>query len=141
MLRVVKRLPEWTSDVGLLVLRVGIGLMMLLRHGWPKLASFSEIMDSFPDPLGVGSTMSLTLAVFGEAVCSVLIILGVATRFSALPFLITMLVAAFVVHGGDPWARKELALSYAVPALTLLLTGPGRFSVDAWLRRWWEHRK
>ncbi|MFK7991402.1 MAG: DoxX family protein, partial [Sandaracinaceae bacterium] len=90
---------------------------------------------------GVGCTASLTRAGFGEAVCSVSIILGLATRLSALPFLITMLVAAFIVHGDDPWARKELALVYAVPALTLLLTGPGRLSVDAWLGRWQQQKR
>jgi putative oxidoreductase len=48
-----------------------------------------------------------------------------------------MLVAAFVVHGDDPWSKKELALLYAIPFLTLGLTGPGRFSIDAW----WQKRR
>jgi putative oxidoreductase len=45
--------------------------------------------------------------------------------------LIFFAVAAFVQHGQDPFARKELALVYAVPLLALLFTGPGRYSLDA----------
>ena len=39
---------------------------MLYAHGWPKLASFSEKSGGFPDPLGIGSPASLTLAVFAD---------------------------------------------------------------------------
>jgi putative oxidoreductase len=39
-------------------------------------------------------------------------------------------VAAFVVHSGDPWAKKELALLFAIPYLTLLLAGGGRFALE-----------
>jgi putative oxidoreductase len=41
-----------------------------------------------------------------------------------------MLVAAFVVHGGDPWRDKELAIMYFVIYLVILVAGPGRFSID-----------
>jgi putative oxidoreductase len=129
------RLPAWAPDVGLLTLRAAVAAMMLHGHGLPKLLQFEEKLSRFADPLGIGSPASLSLAVFGEVVCSVLLLLGVATRFAAVPFLVTMLVAAFVVHADDPWARKELALLYAVPALTLVFTGPGRFSIDGLIER------
>ncbi|RZO51654.1 MAG: DoxX family protein [Sandaracinaceae bacterium] len=124
-------MPKLSLDVGLLVLRVTIGSMMLLGHGLPKLMTFGEKLHRFPDPIGVGSEASLTLAVFAEVVCAGLIAVGFATRLATIPLLVTMLVAALVIHGDDPWARKEFALLYAVPALTLLLTGPGKLSVDA----------
>jgi putative oxidoreductase len=41
-----------------------------------------------------------------------------------------MCVAAFVIHGSDPFSGKELALMYLVPFLTLVFTGAGRFSLD-----------
>jgi len=103
---------------------------MLLEHGWPKLAGFAEKMGSFPDPLGVGSTVSLSLAVFGEFFASLLLVLGLGTRAAAVPFVITMLVAAFIVHGDDPFGDKERALLYATAGLALLLTGAGRWSLD-----------
>ena len=42
----------------------------------------------------------------------------------------SMLVAFFIVHGGDPFRDQELAMMYAAPCLVLLLTGAGRFSLD-----------
>jgi putative oxidoreductase len=121
------------QSLGLLVLRVGVGAMMAAGHGWDKLLTFGARSGSFPDPLGVGSELSLALAVFAELLCSIFLVLGLATRFAAVPVLITMLTAAFFIHGDDPWAKKELALLYAVPFLTLLLAGGGRYSVDALL--------
>ncbi|HEY8430918.1 MAG TPA: DoxX family protein [Sandaracinaceae bacterium] len=127
--------PAWAPDLGLLVLRLSIGSMMLFGHGLPKLLDFSEKAATFADPLGVGSTTSLVLAIFGEVVASAFVIVGLGTRLAAVPFLITMLVAAFVVHAGDPWSRKELAVLFAVGALTLFFTGPGRFALDALFAR------
>ena len=53
----------------ILMLRIALGVQMLLGHGWGKLMSFSEKAATFPDPLGVGHTTSMALAVFGEVVC------------------------------------------------------------------------
>jgi putative oxidoreductase len=118
-----------------LLLRAGIGIAMALGHGWPKLQRLLGAAPvKFSDPFGLGAEVSLGLAVFGELACGLLIALGLFTRLAVLPFAFTMLVAIFVAHATDPWAKKELAFMYLVPALTLLLTGPGRFSLD-WLRR------
>jgi putative oxidoreductase len=46
-----------------------------------------------------------------------------------------MVGAAFVAHANDPFSKKELALAYALVALVLLVTGPGRYSIDARLER------
>ena len=122
---------SWTS-LGLLFLRVIAGGMMLFGHGWAKLVDFSQIAPKFPDPLGLGSTtFSLGLAVFAEVFCAAAVMLGVATRLAAIPLAMTMLVAAFAVHAGEPWAEKELAVLYAAPFLALVFTGPGKFSFDA----------
>ncbi|MCB0322772.1 MAG: DoxX family protein [Bdellovibrionales bacterium] len=123
------------QDAGLLVLRVGTGLLMLAGHGFGKLISFSEASATFPDPLGVGPVVSMALAIGAEFFCSLLIVVGLFTRFAAVPLLITMLVAALVVHADDPWQRKELAVVYLVPFVCLLLSGAGRFSLDAAMLR------
>ena len=52
----------------LLALRILFGVL-LLSHGIQKWTNFSVMSESFPDPLGVGSTLSLGLAVFGEVFC------------------------------------------------------------------------
>ena len=118
------------SDVGLLLLRLMFGGMML-THGVPKLLGFADKMDSFPDLLGMGSTVSLTLAVFAEVGCATLVALGAFTRLAVVPLVITMAVAAFIVHGDDPLGRKELALVYLGAYLAIGLLGAGRFSIDA----------
>jgi putative oxidoreductase len=105
--------------------------MMLFGHGWDKLAHFSEKAAMFPDPIGLGGATSLTLVTFAEFFCALAIILGLATRFAAIPLVVNMLVAALIFHGGDPWPKKELALLYATPFVTLLLAGGGKYSLDA----------
>jgi putative oxidoreductase len=116
---------------GLLLLRTSIGALMFYGHGWEKMTNFSAKAATFPDPLGLGSNLSLTLVVGAEFICPVLIFFGAMTRLAAIPLAIAMLVAAFVVHSADPWMKQEFALLYAIPAITLIFTGAGAWSMDA----------
>jgi putative oxidoreductase len=117
-------------NTALLILRVVIGILML-THGWGKMENlFSGEPIQFADPIGLGATASLVLAVFAEVLCSILLILGFATRFAAIPLLITMLVAAFIVHINDGFGRQEFALLYAVIYLSITLIGAGKYSLD-----------
>ncbi|MCB9365175.1 MAG: DoxX family protein [Flavobacteriales bacterium] len=117
-------------NIALLVLRVIIGIFML-THGWGKMETlFSGEPIQFADPLGLGATVSLVLTVFAEVFCSILLILGLGTRFAAIPLLITMLVAAFIIHANDGFGKQEFALLYGVIYLTILLIGAGRYSLD-----------
>lgn len=137
------------NSFGLLLLRLGFGGYML-THGWGKLQMLlAGNGDKFPDPIGLGNEVSLFAAVGAEFVCSILVMFGVFTRISAVPVAFTMIVAAFVIHGGDPWtmsegarlfkeklaesaSSKEAALLYAIPFLALIFTGGGHYSFDAW---------
>jgi putative oxidoreductase len=115
---------------GLLFLRVIAGAFMF-THGDGKLVRlFGEGPIKFSDPLGIGAVPSLALAVFAEVVCSVLVILGLATRLSVIPVIITMLVAAFIVHGSDPFGSRELPLLYASVFFFIAISGAGKFSFD-----------
>lgn len=118
------------TDLGLLVLRVMSGSMMLFAHGWGKIVSYPEKVSSWANPIGLGSEVTLTLAVLAEFFCSLAIIFGVGTRLAAIPLLCTMLVAALIVHVDDPWQKQEFALLYATIFLGLIFTGAGRFSFD-----------
>lgn len=122
-----------SADAALLILRLWLGLSMLLLHGWSKLAGFAEMAGKFPDPLGVGSRASLGLAVFGEVVCSVLLIFGLFHRLAALALASTMATAFFLVHQGVLTGSKsgELAFVYLAGFVALLVAGAGRFSIDA----------
>lgn len=118
------------TGVGLLLLRLLFGFGMAFGHGWGKMMTFSDKMDSFPDPLGIGSAASLVGAIFAEAVCGILVGLGLFTRLALIPLIFTMTIAAFVVLGNEPFSGKEMALLYMVPYVVLFLTGPGKYSVD-----------
>ncbi|WP_339704932.1 DoxX family protein [uncultured Kriegella sp.] len=117
------------KDIGLAVLRIAPSLL-LMTHGIPKFQNFINGNLEFGDPLGIGAAPSLFLAVIGEVVCPILIIIGYKTRWAAVPPAITMLVAAFVVHGSDPIATKEKALLFLTFFVVIILLGPGRYSVD-----------
>ncbi|MCK8479736.1 DoxX family protein [Psychroserpens algicola] len=116
------------TDLALLILRVGFGGFML-THGIPKLSMLSNPSD-FGDPIGVGPTISLILALIGEVLAPVLLIIGFKTKWAAIPAFITMFVAAFVIHAKDDLATKEHALLFFIAFLVLFLTGAGKYSID-----------
>lgn len=117
----------------LLLLRIVAGIFML-THGIGK---FEQLIGAspiqFPDPLNIGASTSLFLTVFSEVLCSLLLIFGLATRFSAFCLLFTMLVAAFIFHINEGFSKQELPLMYATMYLILLITGSGKISVDTLL--------
>ncbi len=118
-------------DILSLLLRLSIAGFML-THGLGKLnLLFSGTEIQFADPFGIGPTFSLALTVFSEVLCSILIGLGLATRLASIPLIITMLVAAFMIHEADPFAKKEFALLYLLIYLVIFVIGSRKFSLDA----------
>ncbi len=125
-----------STDIALLLIRLVFGFSMLYGHGWGKLERlFSGEPIDFSDPFGLGPVVSLALVVFAEALCSALLMLGWFTRWALLPLIVTMLVAIFYAHFGDPFGRWEKALLFLSVFISLLLTGPGWFSLDARYRK------
>lgn len=118
------------TDIVLFFVRIFIGFAML-SHGFPKLQQlFSGEEIQFYNFLGMGEKLSLIFAVFAEFVCSIFLILGLFTRFAVFFLIITMAVAGFVVHGSDPFQKREISLLYLSIYLLLFAFGPGRFSID-----------
>lgn len=122
------------QSAGLLVLRVGMGALLLFGHGWPKVAHFAEWAPNFANPIGVGPDVSLALVVLAEVVCAALVIVGLATRLACVPIVIFMSVAMFIQLAHKPWADRELAAVFLVPFLALLFAGGGKYSLDALIR-------
>lgn len=121
------------TDLALLILRLGTGAFMIIGHGWGKLTNYSARLQTFSDPLGIGSEVSLTLAVFAEFFCSIAVMLGFMTRLALIPLIVTMAVAFFLVHFSDPFTRQEKALLFLVSFIAMWLAGPGKYSLDAWI--------
>ncbi|MFT4177472.1 MAG: DoxX family protein [Luteolibacter sp.] len=124
------------ASLGLFVLRAGTGLMMLYGHGIPKIGKFETIKDGWlvPDffPLRYMSPpVSLVATIGAEVVAAAFLILGFSTRISAFVFSFAMVVAAFLAHGADPFAKKELALLYLLAGVVIIITGAGKYSLDS----------
>lgn len=117
-------------DFGLLLLRVFTAGFMIYGHGWPKVNRMLAGNFKFADPIGLGEELSFFLMIFAEVICSVLIIIGYMTRPALITLLFGMGVVAFVVHGGDPFLKKEHILLYLINFAVLIFTGPGKYSVD-----------
>jgi putative oxidoreductase len=127
------------KDVGLLALRLIAGTSLLLKHGLEKVSHFGMMAAHFPDPLHIGAAPTLVIAMIGDFVCSILVVLGLATRWAAAWALLNILAAwAFVHHfmffgrGSD---HGELIVLYLGALLTLVVAGPGRYSVDGLISR------
>lgn len=120
------------SDVGLLVLRVFTGVL-LIHHGYEKLANIDNFADAFVRPLGLPFPITLSyLAAFSEVGGSWLLITGLFTRFGALAILGTMSVAIYhaVSTSGFNIYLLELLGLYFASVAAILAVGPGNFSVD-----------
>ena len=117
-------------STAMLLLRLSIGFLMMW-HGYDKLLHFSKIHNQFLNFMGLGSTFSLTLVIFAEFFCSLFLVLGLFTRLSAIPLIITMCVALFKVHQGDFFGKGEIDALYLISYMVLLFLGPGRVSVDS----------
>lgn len=119
------------TDFVLLLLRIVSGGLMLALHGYPKVQKLiAGAPYEFADPIGLGTTISFLLVLFAEAVCSILLILGLATRFAAIPLIVAMSVVIFVVHWHEGIGAIELPLMYLVTFITIVITGAGRYSLD-----------
>lgn len=126
---------ELLLDTLILIIRLFVGFSML-THGFPKLQKLiANDQIEFINFLGLGSALTLVIVVFAEFFCSVLIILGLLSRFAVVPLMVTMLIAFFVVHGADAYADKELSLVYFFFYLSLLILGSGKFSLDYLMAR------
>ncbi len=113
----------------LLIARIVFG-GLFLAHGIQKLMDYGQLSTIFPDPLGVGSEISLMLAIFAELFCSLAFICGFLYRLAMLPMIFTMGMAFFKIHAADPFAVKELALVYLMIFILMYITGPGKYALD-----------
>ena len=127
------------TDIGLLILRIGIGIMFVL-HGYPKIQGGIKTwtwlgtngmgaigIDIFPIFWGF-------MAAFSEFFGAILFALGIYTRICALSLFLTMFVAsAFHYVSGDsifPSHSVELAIVF----LGVFFAGGGQYSIDKILK-------
>ena len=112
----------------ILILRLFFGVMFFI-HGLGKMMNFSELSLTYPSVFGLGSYMTLMLAVFTEFCCSLFLIAGLLFRIMLLPMIVAMAVAFFDIHDGF-LPEGELSLIYLIVFCLLYFVGPGKFSID-----------
>jgi putative oxidoreductase len=126
---------DGSINTALLLIRIGIGALMLV-HGLPKMANlFSEGPVQFASVFGLSAEISLGMAVFAEVLCSIFLIVGFGTRLATIPLIVTMLVAVFYIHAVDSFNKQELGIHYLLAYVLLLITGAGKYSLDHLLQR------
>ena len=131
--------PDPTSPrthYALLFLRAVAGTAYM-HHGWSKIQNPLGWMG----PEATMPPILQSLAAISEFFGGLCWILGLLTPVASLGIFSTMVVAVHrhAIVRGDPFVGRggsyELALVYAAVAVLLMLAGPGRFSIDAWIAR------
>ena len=115
-------------NIGLLFFRACIGLTMAFAHGMGKVPPSTQFMG-FVSSMGMPGFMAWGAAL-AEFLGGILIAAGLMTRINSLFLGITMMVAAFMAHGADPFAKQEKALIYLVCCIFIFIAGPGKLSLD-----------
>jgi len=134
MKKLIFSTSSYFHDFSLAFLRISSALLML-THGWPKIANFSTYLTKFSDPIGLGSALSLQMAIFAEFFCTIFLAAGFLTRISLIPLIVTMSVAAFIAHADDSFGSKEKPLLFLLIFIFLFFAGPGKYSVDGLLKK------
>lgn len=128
-------------DLGLLIIRLIIGILMAF-YGYEKLSHFNEMAASDfwaknISFLGMSGKIPLALTIFAEFVCSLLLIIGLFSRFALLVLLFCMAYIFLVVFPlsildkGDNGYQFNDAFVYFIIYLGLFFTGVGKYSLDA----------
>lgn len=123
-------------DVGILILRAGIGIMMVF-HGWPKLAGGQVAWEK------VGGAMAFLgisfwpvfwgfLAAMSETIGGALLAVGFLTRWAALAMTFTMVVATMMMYHVNKGSFIEWShpAEIGIVCLALFVIGAGKYSVD-----------
>ena len=130
-------------DTGLLIIRLGVGLMFFFVHGGPKLLAGPDMWEQ------IGGAMSVVgisfapvvwgfLAAVSEGVGGLLLALGLFARPAAFLMTVTMAVASTMhLTHGDGVQTASHAIELGFVFLGLIVTGPGRYGVD---QQWFGKR-
>ena len=123
-------------DLGILILRAGIGVMMVL-HGWPKLAGGQQAWEKLGgsmEHLGISLWPVLWgfLAAMTETLGGALIAAGFLTRWGAIFLTFNMAVATVTMYhvGHGAFSEWSHPAEIGIVFLSLIIIGAGKFSVD-----------
>jgi putative oxidoreductase len=92
--------------------------------------SFASRSSGFSDPYHIGSSTSMALIIFAEFFCGALVVLGLLTRLACIPLIIGMGTVVFMINHGNLTGKNETPVLFLGCFIALLITGPGKASID-----------
>lgn len=159
MIKLIRTLLNWINRsgqwLGFLGLRILLG-WEFFESGQEKFQGenwFADIHDKFPYPFSLlPVNIGWSMATWFELIGGVALVIGLGTRFFAAALFVLTIVAIAAVHWPAEWhTLGELAQGYAITddghgnfklpviflamLLPLILSGPGKLSLDAWIAR------
>jgi putative oxidoreductase len=159
MMQFASRLLALLDGAGAWLAPLGLRLILAWEYfesGLEKFRGknwFADIREQFPFPFNLVPTeLSWQMATWFELAGGIALLIGLGTRFFSASLFVLTIVAIGAVHWPAEWhTLAELAQGYAltdkgqgnyklpliflVMLLPLILTGPGRLSLDAWIAR------
>lgn len=134
LLGILDKIGAWIAPLGL--------RLVLAREFWlagvAKLSAdnrFAGLQDRFPFPFDLLPVdLSWQLVTWLELIAPIALVLGLGTRLSALSLALLTLLSMAVFHAGLDPVGWRLALLHLALCLALTLSGPGKLSLDHWLR-------
>lgn len=120
------------SHWGLLALRLAFAVQLI--HGtqdnvfsWERMLEFRDFLEArgVPAPL-----VAAHVSAYAQFICGILWIIGWQTRLAAAIMVINFIAALIIVHIGLPYEQNFPAINLLAVALCLMLTGPGKISLD-----------
>ena len=123
---------SWNTDLAALMLRISFG-GLFIWFGFSKLANYDSILPMFGDIIGIGAKLSFNLVIFAELFCGIFVAIGLFTRLTVIPIFITMTVAYFIAHAGDPFHNKALPFLFWLLCFVIFVLGSGKYSIDGLL--------
>lgn len=124
------------KDFGILILRIGIGLVFVVIHGWPKIAGGSEMWTRLG---GAMKNLGITfypeawgfMSAFAEFGGGILLLLGLFTRPIAFIMAFNMFVATMMHFSKlDAWGTISHPLTLFAVFFALIFIGAGKYSLD-----------
>jgi putative oxidoreductase len=121
-------LRQSSPDGGLLLLRLAGAFLLLYVHGLPKLLQYSSQVQNIEDPFHMGKGITLSLAIFAEVLCPLMVAVGYFARLACLPILFLLLVAMLCVHSDWGIAQGQVGWLLFTIFASIFVAGPGKYS-------------
>lgn len=132
------------TDSGLLILRLAVAAVFI-AHGWGDVFE-AGVSTNIENYRGAGiplPELSAPFAAYIQLFGGILFVSGILTRPLSAGFIVVMAGALIFVHPGQPLVMGQdgsgagFAFIMCAASIALLLTGPGRFSLDYLLIKRW----